>query len=140
MFWNNLTSEEKNITILKLILKMANADLSVQEEELGYLKYFCKAANLDPQLIDKYSSSDSHQGVLLPLDEQNRMNILYHLLFVINADADVSGDEERAMFKIAFRLGFNENITRDFIELMKLYPLNQLPNDAMLGVLRKYNN
>jgi hypothetical protein len=76
----------------------------------------------------------------MPGDEKNRMNILYHLLFVMNADSIVNSDEERALYKMAFKLGFHENMTKDFIELMKIYPFNKLPNDAMLAIIRKYSN
>ena len=140
MFWNNLSTLEKNQTILKLLIKMAKADLNFQDEELSYLLYFCKIAQLDAELIRSYQNMDSQDDTQFPLDEQNRMNILYHLLFVINADSNVNQEEERAIFKLAFKLGFNENLTRDFIELMKVYPINELPNDAMLGLIRKYSN
>ena len=140
MFWNNLSTQEKNQTILKLLIKMAKADLNFQDEELSYLLYFCKIAQLDVELIRSYQNVDSKDDILFPSDEQNRMNILYHLLFVINADANVNQDEERAVFNLAFKLGFNENLTRDFIDLMKLYPIKELPNDAMLALIRKYSN
>ena len=140
MFWNNLSTQVKNQTILKLLIKMAKADLNFQDEELSYLLYFCKIAQLDAELIRSYQNMDSQDDTQFPLDEQNRMNILYHLLFVINADSNVNQEEERAIFKLAFKLGFNENLTRDFIELMKVYPINELPNDAMIGLIRKYSN
>ena len=140
MFWNNLSTQVKNQTILKLLIKMAKADLNFQDEELSYLVYFCKIAQLDAELIRSYQNMDSQDDTQFPLDEQNRMNILYHLLFVINADSNVNQEEERAIFKLAFKLGFNENLTRDFIELMKVYPINELPNDAMIGLIRKYSN
>ena len=140
MFWKNLSTQEKNQTILKLLIKMAKADLNFQDEELSYLLYFCKVAQLDTELIRSYQTLDPKDETLFPSDEQNRMNILYHLLFVVNADSNVNQDEERAIFKLAFKLGFNENLTRDFIELMKLYPIKELPNDAMLSLIRKYSN
>ena len=37
MFWNNLSTQEKNQTILKLLIKMAKADLNFKDEELSYL-------------------------------------------------------------------------------------------------------
>jgi uncharacterized tellurite resistance protein B-like protein len=97
-------------------------------------------AKLEPELIKTYQNTEFHRNILLHQNEQERMNILYHLLFVINADSKINSDEERSIFKLAFSLGFSENITRDFIELMKLYPINELPNDAMLSVIRKYSN
>lgn len=98
-------------------------------------------ANINTELIQTYKESTSlEEEVSLPTSEQDRMNILYHLLFVTNADSNVTSDEERATYKMAFQLGFNENITRDFIELMKLYSIQSIPKDAMIEIIRKYSN
>lgn len=141
MFWNDLSFEEKNKIILKLLIRVSTSDLHLQDEEVSYLTYFCKLANINTELIQTYKESTSlEEEVSLPTSEQDRMNILYHLLFVTNADSNVTSDEERAIYKMAFQLGFNENITRDFIELMKLYSIQSIPKDAMIEIIRKYSN
>ncbi len=140
MFWNDLSIDEKNKTILQLLVHLCKADSNFQNEEFDYLIYFCKNTGLDPELIRFYLMNDSYPRESLPQDEQERMNILYHLLFTINADSLIGTDEEIAVYKLAFILGFHENITKDFIEIMKIYPITKLPKDAMVSIIRKYSN
>jgi len=140
MKWDSLDTEEKNKAILKMLIYLSKADAHFQDQELGYLSYFCRNTRLDPSLIETYKDTSYDIYHVLPNDEQSRMNILFHLLFTLNADSVVHEDEERTIYKLAFRLGFGENITKDFIQIMKTYPIQKLPNEVMINVIRKYSN
>ncbi len=140
MLWESLSNEEKNKARLQLLLRLAKPDLDFNSEELSYLIYFYNNSGLDPELINIYQKDAFFKWQSLPEDEKSRMKILYHLLFAMNADSFVNQDGIRIMHKLSFKLGFHENMTNDFIEIMKIYPLNKLPNDALLSIIRKYSN
>jgi len=65
---------------------------------------------------------------------------LYHILFTMNADNDVSPLEEVRVYQLGFRLGFSEAMIRDFIELMKNHTIQDLSTEKMINVIRKHNN
>ncbi|MBK8886857.1 MAG: hypothetical protein IPN46_10040 [Saprospiraceae bacterium] len=100
---------------------------------------FVKNFNLDPQLIKEYAQIEDIKEYL-PNEEQDRLAVLYHILFTMNADNDVSPLEEVRVYQLGFRLGFSEAMIRDFIELMKNHTIQDLSTEKMINVIRKHNN
>ena len=89
MIWDILTNDEKNRVLLKLLIHISKADSQIHEGEFSYLIYICKNLNLDHQLISEYAGIDENINEIMPQSEQDRMNVLYHLLFTMNADNNV---------------------------------------------------
>jgi hypothetical protein len=140
MIWDILSTEEKNKVLLKLLVNISKADLKIHEGEFSYLIYICKSLNLDPELIRDYVNENTPVNEILPYSEQERMNILYHLLFTMNSDSDVNIVEETTVYQLAFKLGFSEEMTREFIALMKQYKIDDIPMEGMINIIRKHNN
>lgn len=140
MIWDILTQQEKNEVLLKILVHFSKVDDSLNDYEFSYLFHVCKSLDLDLELIREYSNESTAVNEILPHSEQDRMNLLYHLLFIMNADSQVSDEEEKAIYHLAFKLGFHEEITRDFIQLMKNYPIADLPEESMINIIRKYRN
>jgi uncharacterized tellurite resistance protein B-like protein len=139
MVWDLLTEDEKNRIVLKLLIHVSKADNMIHEREFAYLIYVCKNFNLDPQLIKEYAQIEDIKEYL-PNEEQDRLAVLYHILFTMNADNDVSPLEEVRVYQLGFRLGFSEAMIRDFIELMKNHTIQDLSTEKMINVIRKHNN
>jgi hypothetical protein len=138
--WDILTNDEKNESLIKILIHAAFADGGVDADDLVYLRYVCDCLQMPHDIIEKYSKSDPGDHQILPSDEVDRVKILYHLLFLINADSIIKPEEELVVYNLAFKLGFNELMTREFIELMKTYSVNNLPDRSMISILKKYNN
>jgi hypothetical protein len=51
MLWADLSFEDKNKTILQLLIQISKSDLDLQTEEFSYLIFFCKNSGLDTDLI-----------------------------------------------------------------------------------------
>lgn len=140
MMWDILTNDEKNQTVLKILISITKVDGKVNENEFAYLIYFCKNVGIDPNLISTFADSDGKLNEIMPNDEKDRMNLLYHALFTMNADNVVEVKEEQMIFLLAFKLGFSEYMTRDFISLMKSHTINTIPINSMMDIIRKYNS
>ena len=141
MLWDLLTQEEKNLILLKILVHVSVADGAFQVEEFSYLAGICRALNIDPERIrDFIHVRDQEIREIMPVSEEDRMHFLYHALFMMNADKKVDFGEEVFVFKLGFKLGFSEAQTRDFIELMKNHTLDDIPNEAMMNIVRKHNN
>lgn len=140
MMWDILTQDEKNKILLKLLVHISKADQTLKEGELAYLLHICDNLNLDPELIRTYMLREENIREILPLTEQDRMNVLFHLLFTMKSDQEIHQSEENQVYSLAFKLGFSEAMTRDFIQLMKDHKSNGIPMNEMLEIIRKHNN
>lgn len=140
MMWDILTNDEKNQTVLKILISITKVDEKINENEFAYLVYYCKNVGLDPNLIATLAAESSNLNEVMPIHEQDRMNVLYHALFTMNADSIINSQEEQMMFLLAFKLGFSENMTRDFINLMKSHTIDNIPMNCMIDIIRKYNS
>jgi hypothetical protein len=58
----------------------------------------------------------------------------------MNSDNNVANSEEVKVYQLAFKLGFSEDMTRDFIQLMKMHNIEEIPMSSMLDIIRKHNN
>ena len=141
MMWDILTQDEKNKVLLKLLVHISKADLILKEGELAYLLHICRNLSLDPELIRTYMlHQDENIHEILPQTEQDRMNILFHLLFTMKSDQEIHPFEENLIFSLSFKLGFSEEMTRNFIQLMKEHTSDGMPLNGMLEIVRKHNN
>ncbi len=140
MIWDILSQEEKNTVLLKLMVHVTKADNTLQEGEFAYLLQLCKQLRLDPELIRKFIVESNDLNEILPSSEQERMQILYHLLFTMKSDNAINNVEEKLVYQLAFKLGFSEDMTRDFITLMHQYTIDTVPLNSMLDIIRKHNN
>ncbi len=140
MMWDVLTQEEKNKVLLKMMVQVSRSDHNLAQKEFAYLVHVCNQLSLDTELIREYSAAPEDLREFLPQSEEERMQILYHLLFVMKADEIIQPEEERKLYDFAFRLGFSEPMTRDFIQILKDSPMDVIPTAALLDVIRKYLN
>ncbi|KXK40054.1 MAG: TerB family tellurite resistance protein [Saprospiraceae bacterium] len=140
MIWDILTIQEKNEVLLRVLVHVSAVDGHISPEEFTYLIHICNNLNIDPEKIRSLLISDKPINEILPDTEEGRMGFLYHALFIMNADNLVEKSEEITLYKLAFKLGFSESMTREFIELMKQHTNDDLPMDEMLNIIRKHNN
>lgn len=140
MMWDVLTTEEKNIVLLKILVKVCKADETLQIEEFAYLVHVSAKLGLDPDSIRTIVLSDDDSIDIMPVEEHDRMSIMYHMLFTMASDHDVNEKEVNLIYRLAFRLGFSEAMTKDFIEVMKHNDIRDLPLSKLIDVIRKHNN
>ncbi|MBK6785295.1 MAG: hypothetical protein IPG79_17225 [Saprospiraceae bacterium] len=84
--------------------------------------------------------SEEDLNEILPHDENERMNVLYHLLFMMEADKIIDPEEIKMIYHFALKLGFSEKMVEEFILIFKTYDIDDLPPDAMLKIIQKYQN
>jgi uncharacterized tellurite resistance protein B-like protein len=140
MMWDVLTGEEKNIILLRLLARVCKADETLRVEEFAYLMHVCTKLGLDPEVLRTIVLSETESEEILPSEEHDRMGIMYHMLFTMASDHDVNSKEVNLIHRLAFRLGFSEAMTRDFIDVMKNQNIQDLPISMLLDVVRKHNN
>lgn len=140
MLWSLLDEHEKSRILLKILVHLAKADGHIQEQEFSYLLYVVVKLRIDPEELRKIYNEDAELNEILPHDEQDRMNVLYHLLFLMDADKNIDEREEAIIYHFGHRLGFSELMVRDFIQVFRKNDLDDLPPSAMLEIIKKYQN
>jgi len=140
MFEEYENNTEYRKSIIALLYEMVKSDGHIAEIEKIYLKDIGESLGLDFfTVLDVVANYQDYQLEPLP-DEQERMKILYYLLFMMRVDGRIEEREEQLAHKAGFRLGFNENLINDLIGVMKKYLKEEVPPEAMLEQVRKHLN
>jgi uncharacterized tellurite resistance protein B-like protein len=140
MLWDLLDEKEKARVMIKILLYLAKADGKVSEHEFTYLVHVSNKLHIDLEEMRELFLAEDELREILPADEQDRMNVLYHLLFIMDADKKISDEEENVLYHFGHKLGFSEWMVRDYIEVFKKYDIDDLPPEAMLNIIKKYQN
>lgn len=140
MFWSLLDEKEKSRVLLKILVHLARADGHIQEEEFSYLLFVATRLHVETEELRDLCKGNEEFNEFLPHDEQDRMNVLYHLLFLMDADKIVDKREEAIVYHFGHRLGFSELMVRDFIQVFRIDDLDDLPPTVMLDIIKKYQN
>ena len=127
-------------SIIALLFKLAKSDDSVSNIEKLYLRDIANSIGIDSLSIDEIIQNPEAYPLKVPLNERERMTILYYLLFMMRVDGRIEKGEEKLIYTASFRLGFNEKLTEDLIGVMKTYLNKELPPDLMLTLVKKYLN
>lgn len=131
---------EQRKSIIALLFKLAKSDNSVSNIEKLYLRDIASSIGVDSFSIDEILENPEKYPMKSPLDERERMTILYYLLFMMRVDGRIEKGEEKLIYEAGFRLGFNEKLTEDLIGVMKTYLNKEIPPDVMLTHIKKYLN
>ena len=133
-------NHDRKRSIIALLVQMATADTTLQPIEEQFIYDVGKQLFLTEDEVSEIAQHPDQYQLVPPPGEQERMTILYYLLFTMRADGQVHQQEENLCYKAGLRLGFNPQLTRDLIQVMKQYLVEEIPPDAMLSMVRKYLN
>lgn len=119
---------------------MATADGNIAPQESRFIADVASSIGLSSTDIVDVVRHPENFILAGPVDEHARMEILYYLLFTMRVDGVIDPKEEALCHKAALRLGFNELLTQDLINVMKTYLTKEIPPDLMLDLIKKYLN
>ena len=126
--------------IIGLLLQMTDADESIDYREVKFIMDVAAYIGLTPSDVQSVKDNQDAFHFSAPPGEQERMNILYYLLFAMAIDGEIKEAEERLCYKAGLRLGFNDQMTADLIGVMKHYLNKEMPKDALVKEIKKYFN
>lgn len=126
--------------IIAIIVLEAQADKEFSVLEKKYLAFAAKTLGLSDTAISAIRLQPSAYEMTPPPSEQERMNILYFLLFMMRADKNITKQEEDMCHHIGFRLGFRRELISDLIDVMRDCLDKEIPPNAMVERIRAYLN
>lgn len=136
----NTNKENLSREIVALMLKLARTDEYFDEKEFYYILQVANAMDISPEELRRIQLSVDEYDFIAPENEQERMTILYYLLFCMKSDGTVKPEEVRLVQRIGFKLGFRQQLTDDLIQTVKRHASKKLPPEELLHSLKKYLN
>lgn len=134
---NNLEAKKSHILIL---YKMANADDKLALNEDKMIRDIAEKMGLSEDDIQDIRDNPKSIQFTLPKSEDERLVMLYHLLFLMRIDGEIADEELEMLHRLGFRLGILPALIQDLAEIMIKHLDEQLPPDQMLLAVRKYRN
>lgn len=123
-----------------MLLMLAEADNRDHKNEIAFINHVATRIGLSEQDVQRIDKHPENLEFVLPKDEQARMNLLYHLLFLMKIDGAVGEKEKKLCHEVGLRLGFNYRMVNELIEVMDRYIGKRIPRNTMLNIIRKYMN
>ncbi len=140
MFGNYAEDIDRKKAVVAMLIQLANVDEGEAHVERRFIRDVAEQLGLKTSELQEVIDNPDGFPLKPPKEEQERMNILYYLLFTMRVDGVIKEEEERLCYKAGLRLGFNEHLTADLIRVMKTYLHEDIPTEAMLNAIRKYLN
>jgi len=128
-----------NNTLL-LLLALTNADGKSSINEQKFILDIASQLGISAEEVSQLQSSFKHFKIQIPESEQDRMTILYQLLFLMRIDAEIAEPEKEIIHQIALKFGVHPDLTNDLIQVMIEHLQKNIPIDAMLLQIKKYMN
>lgn len=133
-----MEEQSKQKLILKLLLELAGQDDQISEAETQFIrqvkKVFAWSEDMDKLVLN------SDEPIALPKTEQERMNVIYYLLFMLNADSQIDDREVRFIKKVGFKMGFRSRLIEDMLECITKDSTKKIAPEILLNKIRKYLN
>ncbi len=135
------TQEEIDIheTTLYLLIKQAKLDNRLEEIEIIYIQAVAESYDIGIKRVLEIEDPDNF-NFRLPQEENKRMAILYHLLFLSKKDKHIDQTEINFIQKMGFHLGIREEVILELLEVMKRHIGQVVPPEALLSVFKPYLN
>ena len=126
--------------LVSLLVRQSMIDGEISIGERSYLLHALKTLTLEEKDIQSIIESPTEYSIDPPIDENKRMTILYHLLFMMKANRSLDFRKEELCYNIGFELGFRHEMIRDLIGVIKEYKTQDMPPMAMLNRIKPYLN
>lgn len=126
--------------LVSLLVRQATIDGEITYSEKSYLLHALETLQLEEKDIQSIIKSPVEYSIDPPIDENKRMTILYHLLFMMKANHSIDFRTEELCYNIGFELGFRHEMVRDLIGVIKEYKKAEMPPMAMLNRIKPYLN
>ncbi len=139
MEWNGKSEYELKKSIIILLAKLSKVDDVLTPSELKFLHDIGRSFEFSSTLVDSLIENNKEETII-PTAEKERMTILYYLLFLMKIDGDVNQKEENMIYHYGFKLGFNQGLIGEMLDIMKKYIGQDVPPSELINTIKKYLN
>ncbi|MGI9543536.1 MAG: hypothetical protein ACR2MX_09770 [Cyclobacteriaceae bacterium] len=134
------TEEDLKRSHIAVLLMLAEADDRDHLNEDRFINYVASKLGLSESDVVEIDRHPENWVFEFPKSEKDRMNILYHMLFLMKIDGAVANEEKTLCHELGLRLGFNQMMVNELIIVMDRYAGRTIPEDTLLNIIKKYMN
>ena len=139
MKWEELDRKQQSIQIIRILRSVSIADGALTHSELDLIRKVGDYYGLSSDEVDDELITDEPL-ISLPRDENDRIKILYYMLYLIKADHVVDQEEVKLIHHFGLKLGFREKMLDKLVDISKANIGKGLPLEKMLNTIRQYLN
>lgn len=139
MKWEEMNRKEQSQQIIRVLRSLSIADGALSRSELDLIRKIGGYYGMSRQEIDEELITDEPL-IAIPMDENQRLKILYYMLYLIKADHKIDKEEVELIHHFGLKLGFREHMLDKLIEIAKDNIGKGLPIEKMLDPIRQYLN
>jgi len=130
----------KSEELLSALIHLSKVDNYFDQFEFTYILKVGRHMGMDDQKVERMIKNSTQVKLTIPESEEDRMGIMYYMLFLMKIDTIIHEDEKELIHHYGFKLGFSREMVDDFINLMEKNKFNDVETKDMLNILRKYQN
>lgn len=131
-----MNSEE----LLSALIRLSRIDEYFDEFEFAYLLKVGRHLDIEDNTVESMIKNSTFIPMNIPRSEEERMTILYHMLFLMKIDKHISDEEKELVHFYGFKLGFSAEMINDFIKVIEKNKDGKVNTQDMLSIIRKYQN
>jgi len=139
MKWEEMIRKEQSIQIVRVLRSLSIADGALTHSELDLIRKVGEYYGLSSDEIDEELITDAPL-MAIPVDENQRIKILYYMLYLIKADQKIDKEEVQLIHHFGLKLGFRENMLDKLVDIARENIDKGLPIEKMLNTIRQYLN
>ncbi len=134
------TPDQSKRAIIALLFKLMGADDEENLKELGYVMHVGMQLGLEDKDLQEIKLNKDQYHLQPPIEEKERVTILYYLLFFMKADGQIKPKEEEMVRHVGIKLGFRPEMTSDLVTVLKNHANEDVPPEELLSKIKAYLN
>lgn len=134
-----LADDAKKENIISVVAQMSKVDGKLHPNELIYLLKLGLSFGLSDETVREIIIKEEN-FIFIPKLEQDRITILYYLIFLMKADNEIQKNEEHLLHHYGLKLGFSPLMIENLIRVVKANLEVKLTPNALLDEIKKYLN
>jgi uncharacterized tellurite resistance protein B-like protein len=130
----------KPLELLKVLYDLTVSDKVIEHKEVSFLTSVAQKIGAGNITIEEIKNLTVDLSPEYPKSEQDRMTVLYYLLFLMKADDKITEKEIKYVHLVGFKLGFNTSMVTDMVDTIKSYRDKDVPPNALVEIIKKHQN
>lgn len=134
------TDLDRKKTHILVLLMLAEIDNVEHIFERKFINQVAGRLGLSIEDVDEVDKHPYKLTLELPVTPEERMTMMYDLLWLMKIDGNVVEEERAFINEIGLRLGFRQDMVGELITIIAQYIGKPVPDNALLDIIRKYSN
>ena len=126
--------------IISILIHLSASDNHFDATELSYILNVGKHLGVKDHIVESLIRDPFIREINIPEKEEDRMTILYYMLFLMKIDRNINEEERNLIHHYGFKLKFSRAQLNDFLDLMDHYKDTRVPTNEMIEIIKRYKN